>query len=260
MHTNISVSIIGHNEAHLLDACLQSATWADEIVYVDCESSDNSITIAKNYTDKIFSRPNNKNLNINKSFGFEQCTASWIFYLDPDERIPLKTTEWIKKEIINPKANAYYFPRRNHILGKWLKHGAQYPDYQLRLFQKEKARFPCRHVHEHLQIEGKIATCSHPILHYPYPDLKTYIIKYNFYTTFEAEYLFDHPPSNLALINFTCFKPAIRFIKRYILKGGFLDGIPGLICIFFDMINFPMRYFKYLELKYRDKKENEYKT
>jgi glycosyltransferase involved in cell wall biosynthesis len=245
----LSVSIIGHNEASLLDACLESVAWADEIVYVDCESYDNSTAVVKKYTDKIFKQPNNKNLNINKTFGFEQCSAPWILYLDPDERIPPQTAEWIKKEIANPTADAYYFPRKNFILGRWLKHGAQYPDYQLRLFLKERAFFPCRHVHEHLQVDGHIGTSPYPILHYPYPDLKTYINKFNFYTTFEAEYLMHNQPSPLAMAGYLFFKPLMRFLKRYCLKCGFLDGIPGLICIFFDMINFPMRYFKYLELK-----------
>jgi glycosyltransferase involved in cell wall biosynthesis len=252
----IAVSIIGHNEGHLLDACLKSVSWADELIYVDCESSDNSSAVAKKYTEKIFNRPNNKNLNINKTFGFEKCNAPWILYLDPDERIPVATAEWIKQEIANPRADAYYFPRKNHILGKWLKHGAQYPDYQLRLFLKEKASFPCRHVHEHLQVDGKITTSRFPILHFPYPDLTSYIKKFNFYTTFEAEYLLDHPPGQFAMLKYLFFKPGIRFLKRYIIKGGFLDGMPGLVCIFFDMINFPMRYFKFLEFKQARNKDN----
>lgn len=167
--------------------------------------------------------------------------------------MPSETAAWIKREIDKPKANAYYFPRKNYILGKWLKHGAQYPDYQLRLFLKNKASFPCLHVHEHLKVQGKIITCSKPILHYPYPDLITYINKFNFYTTFEAGYLTENPPRPPALIKYTILKPMTRFIKRFIFKCGFLDGIPGFICIFFDMINFPMRYFKYLELKQKEK-------
>jgi glycosyltransferase involved in cell wall biosynthesis len=216
---------------------------------VDCESDDNSIEIAKNFTNKIFRRPNLENLNVNKSFGIEQTTSHWVFYLDPDEIIPEETSTWIREELKNPKYDAYLFPRKNHILGRWLKHGSQYPDYQLRLFKKEKAHFPHKHVHERLQVDGKIGKSIYPMLHYPYPDLDIFLKKFNFYTTFEAKFLLDNHPSKLSSINFIFLKPIFRFFKRYLIKGGFLDGFPGFVAAFFDMINFPVRYFKYIELK-----------
>ena len=93
----ISISIIGHNEAKNLAGCLASLDWADEIIFVDCESEDNSLEIARRFTSKVFSRPNVQNLNINKQFGIDQSTSSWILYLDPDERIPPETEIWIMR-------------------------------------------------------------------------------------------------------------------------------------------------------------------
>jgi len=246
---SISISVIGHNEAQNLARCFESLDWADEIVFVDCESEDDSIKIARKYTDKIFSRRNLENLNINKSFGIEQTVSSWVFYLDPDEIIPEETSSWIQEELLNPRYDAYYFPRKNHILGRWLKHGSQYPDYQLRLFKKDKAHFPLKHVHERLQVDGAIGKSIYAILHYPYPDLDIFLKKFNFYTTFEAKFLLENPPSKLSSVNFVFFKPLCRFLKRYLIKGGFLDGFAGFVTAFFDMINFPVRYFKYIELK-----------
>ncbi len=245
----VTISLIGHNEAENLPQCLESLKWADEIIYVDCESSDNSLEIAREYTDRVFTRPNLRNLNVNKSFGIDQSTSLWVLYLDPDEMIPGQTGQWIKEEINNPTYDAYLFPRKNHILGSWLKHGSQYPDYQLRLFRKDKAHFPCKHVHERLQVDGFTGKSQHPILHHPYPTLETYIKKFNFYTSFEALYLYENPPPKLSGIKFIILKPLSRFVKRYLFNLGFLDGFPGLLAAFFDMINFPMRYFKYLELK-----------
>ena len=245
----ITISIIGHNEAENLPQCLESLKWADEIIYVDCESSDNSLEIAKKYTDRVFTRPNLRNLNVNKSFGIDQSTSLWVAYLDPDEFIPEQTAQWIRKEIKNPAYDAYIFPRKNHILGSWLKYGSQYPDYQLRLFRKDKAHFPCKHVHERLQVDGSTGKSPYPLLHHPYPTLEVCIKKFNFYTSFEALYLYENPPSKLGGIKYLIFKPFSRFIKRYLFYLGFLDGFPGLLAAFFDMINFPMRYFKYLELK-----------
>jgi glycosyltransferase involved in cell wall biosynthesis len=245
----ITISLIGHNEAENLPQCLESLKWADEIIYVDCESSDNSLEIAREYTNRVFTRPNLRNLNINKSFGIDQSNSLWVLYLDPDEIIPGQTAQWIKNEIKNPVNDAYLFPRKNHILGSWLKRGSQYPDYQLRLFRKDRAHFPCKHVHERLQVDGSTGKASYPILHHPYPTLETYIKKFNFYTSFEAIYLYENPPSKLSGIKYILFKPLSRFFKRYLFNLGFLDGFPGLLAAFFDMINFPMRYFKYLELK-----------
>jgi glycosyltransferase involved in cell wall biosynthesis len=246
---SISISIIGYNEAQNLPKCFESISWADEIIFVDCESDDNSLEIAKNYTEKVYSRPNLKNLNINKSFGIEQTTSLWVFYLDPDEIIPDETSNWIMEELKNPAFDAYLFPRKNHILGGWLKHGSQYPDYQLRLFKKDKAHFPCEHVHEKLHVDGTIGKCNYPMLHFPYPDLDVFLKKFNFYTSFEASFLIDNPPSKLSGIDYIFIKPFFRFFKRYFIKGGFLDGFPGFVATFFDMINYPVRYFKYIELK-----------
>ena len=118
--SKISVSIIGYNEAENLGECFKLLSWADEIVFVDCESSDNSVEIVKNFTDRIYGRPNVANLNENKSFGIDQCTHPWILYLDPDERIPKETADWIISEIKNPAFDAYNFPRKNHIfLKRW---------------------------------------------------------------------------------------------------------------------------------------------
>jgi len=247
--SKVSVSIIGYNEAKNLGECLRSLSWANEIVFVDCESSDSSIEVVKQFTDRIYRRPNLTNLNVNKSFGIDQCTHPWVLYLDPDERIPKETADWILGEIKNSSSDAYLFPRKNHILGNWLKHGSQFPDYQLRLFKKEKSHFPCEHVHERLQINGSIGKSEFPIIHFPYPDLETYLEKFNFYTTFEANFLIKNPPGSFAWFKYLIFKPVTRFIKRYFLSRGFLDGFPGFVAAFFDMINFPVRYFKYFEQK-----------
>jgi glycosyltransferase involved in cell wall biosynthesis len=245
----ITVSIIGYNEAENLSRCLPALDWADEIIFVDCESEDNSLEIARRFTSKIFTRPNVRNLNINKQFGIEQSTSSWIFYLDPDEFIPPETVSWIKQTIRDAGHAAYYIPRKNFMMGSWLRHGGQYPDLQLRLFRRGRARFPCKHVHERLEVDGSVGKSSYAFFHHPYPTMQRVIDKFNFYTTFEAIFLLESRPSKFASLNYLMFKPAFRFIKRYIFYGGFMYGYAGFVAAFFDMINFPVRYLKYIELK-----------
>lgn len=247
----ISVSVIGHNEANYLPEFFESLKWADEVVFVDCESTDNSLELAKKFATKVFSRPNLENLNINKTYGIDNTSNTWVMYLDPDEIIPSETVEWILEEIQNPKHDAYLFPRKNHLLGKWLKHGSQYPDYQLRLFRKDKARFPNKHVHEKLEVSGTIGKSLFPMLHYSYPTVESLVRKLNFYSSFEAKNMADDPARKASALNYIFLKPIFRSFKRYFIKGGILDGLPGFIAVFFDAVSYPIRYFKFVQLRKR---------
>ena len=185
----ISVTIIGHNEVDHLRELLPELQWASEIVYVDCESHDQSLAVAKDHGCKVFSRPNNQNLNINKSYSMDQATGEWLFYIDPDERLPAKLVDEIKDAVNDTAHSAFRLNRRNHYFGHWLRHGSQYPDTQLRLFRKGKARFPNKHVHEKLVVEGSIGKLSNDMLHFPYQNISQFLRKFNFYTGEEAVYL-----------------------------------------------------------------------
>ncbi|MFC1561636.1 glycosyltransferase family 2 protein [candidate division KSB1 bacterium] len=258
----LSVSIIGHNEAHCLNRCFNSVKDADEIVYVDCESSDNSVEVARHYTSNIYTKENNPNLNVNKSFGFSKATKDWILYIDPDEIIPRELFDEIKHLLISdPGYDGYYIPRKNHYFGKWLRWGAQYPDYQLRLFRKGKGAFENLHVHEKIKIESKVGHLRNPMLHYPYETVSQFIRKFDFYTTFEANYLAQNSV-NISLtstVKRIIFRPFLRFFKRYFIKLGFLDGFPGLFAAFGDAAVSVTSYVKLWEL-HKSKSGNKDKT
>ncbi|HCJ67177.1 MAG TPA: glycosyltransferase family 2 protein [Elusimicrobia bacterium] len=247
----LSVSIIAHNEAEHLDKCLESISWADEIIVVDCESNDNTVEVARKYTDKIFSRPNLPNLNLNKSFGIGQTKGDWILYLDPDERVSKELKEEILSCIQHPASsiNGYLTPRKNHYLGKWLRWGGQYPDRQLRLFKKGKAKFLCEHVHERIQIDGKIATLKGYLEHYPYSTINELLKKLVFYTDFQVGYLRNKgvKPNLFVAWRYLFWRPGTRFFRRYFLKLGFLDGYPGLLACLHDLLTEIFIYFKLWE-------------
>jgi len=253
----ISVTIIGHNEEDHLRELLPELQWASEIVYVDCESNDQSLAVAKDNGCKVFSRPNNHNLNINKSYSIENASGEWLLYLDPDERLPANLVEEIKYVLKDAKYSAFSINRRNHFFGRWLRYGSQYPDTQLRLFRKGKASFPNKHVHEKLVVEGEIGKLKNDILHFPYQDISQFLRKFNFYTGVEASYLKD-AGLEINILNtlvYTVVKPLSRFIRRYIFKGGFRDGLPGLFCSLFDALNYIVRYFKLWEMNQNKKKK-----
>ena len=247
---NLSITIIGHNEVDHLRELLPLLKWATEIVYVDCESQDGSLEVARKLGCRVFSQPNNTNLNVNKSYAMEQATGDWIFYLDPDERLPELLESEIKAVVQDTTNAAFRLNRRNHYFGNWLRHGSQYPDTQLRLFRKDAAHFPNQHVHEKLVVDGSIGKLNNDMLHFPYLNISQFLSKFDFYTGVEAGYLRDSGVRITAgnTLRFLVLKPFFRFLRRYLLKGGFRDGFPGLFCTIFDALNFVVRYFKLWEM------------
>ena len=247
----LSITIIGHNELGHLQELIPTLHWADEVVYVDCDSIDDSYLFARESGCLVFHQPNNPNLNVNKAFAVENASSDWILYLDPDERIPAALAEEIRQKISHPDSTvAFTVKRKNHYFGKWLKYGSQYPDIQLRLFQKDKAVFPKEHVHERLQVNGIIGNLQEDLLHFPYLTISQFLQKFDFYTTFEANYLQAKgvKPGFANAFRYFFSKPLTRFIRRYFFKLGIKDGWPGLFASLFDSLNFIVRYFKLLEI------------
>lgn len=244
----IAFTLIGHNEAHNLPRTLESVRWADELVYVDCDSSDGSAEVARRYTNKVFHRPNLINLNINKQFAIDQAATDWVFYLDADEVIPPELAAEIRAVIAgDPPENAFKLPRRNHFFGRWVRYGGQYPDTQLRLFRRGTARFPCRHVHERIQVQGAVGTLRQAMDHYTCETVPVALRKMDFNSTFNAQQMARaglRPTAGLAL-RFLVAKPLSRFLRRYLLKGGFRDGWPGLVVAGIDSVDFAFRLFKF---------------
>jgi len=243
----IAFTISGHNEAHLLKNALESVKWADELVYVDCDSLDNSIEVAKAYTEKVYSRPNLLNLNVNKTFGMEKAETDWIFFLDCDEVISPALAEEIKRVInSNPEENAFWLPRRNYYFGKLLKKGNKYPDEQLRLFRRGKAHFPLVQQHEKLVIEGSTGLLTEAMDHYTLDSPGQAIRTLNFRSDCDALRLinagFTHSKRNA--FNFVVYKPFKRLTNYYIKKRGYKEGMYGLMAFIFYALEFPMSYFK----------------
>ncbi|GAB4273290.1 MAG: glycosyltransferase family 2 protein [Candidatus Rifleibacteriota bacterium] len=247
----IGISLIAYNEEKQIANALKSALFADDIVVVNCESTDNTVKEVKKFEKvRLFNRPNNKNLNVNKSFGFEQLNTDWIFYLDPDEIITPELAKEIREAINSQKYNAYKLPRKNIFFGRWLAHGSQYPDIQLRLFKNGHARFANKHVHEMLEVNGAIGMLTNPFEHHPYPELNDYIRKMNFYTSFQADFWLKNgmKPTTFNTLRYMFFRPYFRLMRRYIFKQGFRDGWQGFVAAVGDAFQNVASFGKFLEL------------
>ncbi len=223
----LSFAIIARNEEKNLPRTLESIkNWGAEIVVIDADSSDKTATIAKQYTDNVYHRPNQAQLNINKMEAFKQCTREWIFYLDADEEMtPALRTE-IETAITKSDHAGYWVPRKNIIFGQWLRFGGNYPDYGLRLFQRAKGQFACEHVHEHLQVDGSVGTLREPFNHYTYEDIEQWIKKMDFYTSLEASLLLKNQKNPWVHI---LIRPPYKFFKQYIWLRGIGDGQLGFV-------------------------------
>ena len=249
-HSLISAVIITKNEEHNLRECLKSVDWADEIVVVDAESRDRTQEIAREFTGQIFVRPW-PGFGAQKNFGIDQAGSEWILILDADERVSPELKEEIQNLLSSWSAKgpvAFDVPRRNIFYGKWVRWGGAYPDRQIRLFRKGKARYNDVEVHENLLISGEVGTLRGHFEHYTERKIVDHFRKFNLYTTLAAREKGKVQPQVQwyhLLIN-----PLVVFLKTYLLRKGFRDGIRGLIfAVFASMYTF-VKYAKLWEILY----------
>lgn len=245
----LSVAMLAYNEEKLIGETLKACSFVDEIVVVDAESTDRTADICREYGATVITRPNIPMLNINKNIAIDACHGEWVILLDADERITPESREEILRTIANPKFDSYLFPRLNHILGKGMRWGWVYPDYQLRLFRRGKFRFEEQHIHERLAGEGKFGILKHPLMHETYPEADMLIRKLQFNAKWEAGNAWRkgvRPSAGLAW-KWLFWKPFSRTLERYFLKLGFLDGFAGVTSCVFDSMNFVMRFLYLVE-------------
>jgi hypothetical protein len=225
----LSVTIIARNEEAQIGDCLESVRWADEIIVVDTGSVDRTIELCRKYTPHVDSRPW-EGYAPAKNAALELATGDWILSLDADERV----SDGLRQEIAALQqqpmvtlATGYALPRRNYLWGRWLRYGGLYPDYQIRLFKRGKGAFKSRRVHESLAVDGRVERLQHPIEHHSYQGISDVIQRLDRYTDLAALDL--HDQGQAFRITALIMRPLGRFLRNYVLKQGWRDGLPGLI-------------------------------
>jgi glycosyltransferase involved in cell wall biosynthesis len=221
----LSVCVITSAEEERIRACLESVAWADEIVVVDAESSDKTVTIARELTDRVLVRPW-PGFAAQKNFALDQATGDWILSLDADERVTPELRAAIERVLAEDgPAAGYFVPRRNIFWGQWVRHGKLYPDWQLRLFRRGAGRFVEHRVHESVQVRGPRARLDAPLLHLSYRDLTDFVARSNRYASLAAEeWIASGRGVSAADI---VLRPLGRFLSMYVVHAGFLDGWRG---------------------------------
>ena len=224
---SLSVIIIARNEARRIEACLQSARFAEEIVLVDSGSTDDTVAIARKYADRVV-ETEWRGYGPTRQLALELATGDWVLWLDADESVPPSLRDEILDVVDTGKHAGYHIARKTLFLGHWIRHCGWYPGYVLRLFRRgADPRFTDDEVHESLRIRGAIGYLKHPMIHDTDPTLHHYLSKFNSFTSLGARQLYLSG-RRFRLTDLVC-RPIFTLLKMYVLKRGFLDGLPGFI-------------------------------
>jgi glycosyltransferase involved in cell wall biosynthesis len=222
----VSVTIITLNEEKNISRAIQSVRWADETLVVDSGSTDRTVEIARSLGAKVVSNPW-PGYGQQKNFAQNQAAHDWILNIDADEEVPPALARAIEETLRSGDAHGYYFPRKTFYLGKWIRHGGWYPNYLVRLANRKHASWTEPSVHEELKVQGATRAIEEPLLHYTFSSIQEQIQTNLRYARLGSERLKERgqTPSFLKLV----WKPIGKFIETYLIKRGFLDGLPGFI-------------------------------
>jgi glycosyltransferase involved in cell wall biosynthesis len=239
--------IICKNEEDSIEECLKSISWCDEIVVVDSGSTDKTIEIAKKYTDKIFFNEW-KGFSEQRKFALTKVSNEWVFVLDADERCTDELASEIKTVLsfTDFKSKGFYIPRKSFFLNKWVKHCGWYPDYKLRLFDKNFVKISDRLVHEGYEVNAETNKLKNDILHYTVNSISEFTEKINHYSSLSA---LEKANKKKITFLYLFFIPSFEFAKKFIFQAGFLDGITGLMVSYFHMITKLLTYMKMREIQ-----------
>lgn len=254
----VTVIVAARNEARNLPRCLESLRSAAEIYVIDSQSSDETVEIARAYGAKVVQFHYQGGWPKKRQWALDTLplACNWVFLVDADEALTPELEEEIRRAIQNPAFNGYHVSLRMHFLGRELRHcGASF--YKLSLFRRGKGHFECRlkeqdnsmcdmEVHEHVVVEGKTGKLKNPLQHHNVDSLSRYILKHDQYSNWEARvWLNGETNSELAASPFGTQaqrrrwlkkrflripgSPVLYFFYKYVVRLGFLDGVPGLI-------------------------------
>ena len=241
----LSVAIIAQDEGENITDCLRSVAFAEQIVLVDSGSSDDTVSIARQFGCDVYEEPWRGGFGLQKQFAIDQCRYAWILVLDADERIPPETASVLRQifQSSDQKIAGYSFPRKNYFQGRWIRHAGWWPDRIVRLFRKGYGGMSPARVHEGVEVCGAVVPLDAPIVHCTESNLSKILLKIDRYSTLGAEEAYRKGQKTTAAAAY--FRAAFTFIQDYILRLGALDGAQGLTLAVTDSVN---KFFKYAKL------------
>jgi glycosyltransferase involved in cell wall biosynthesis len=224
----VAAVVLARDEEANLSDCLQSVAWADRLcVLLDPRTTDRSAQIAAGLGAEVREHPF-ADFASQRNAALEAFEADWVFFIDADERCTSELAAEIRSAVQHPTIVGWWVPRRNFIWGRWIRHAGWYPDHQLRLLKRGRARYdPAREVHEVVVLDGSAGYLEHPFVHHNYATVGQFMRKQDHYAHYEARVLvregISPRPHSLLL------QPAREFTRRYLSLRGYRDGLHGLL-------------------------------
>ncbi len=243
----ISASIIVRNEEDNIVALCETLDWADEIVIVDSDSTDRTVELARRYTDRVFNRPF-QGYKDKHQYADAQTTGDWIFWIDADERVTPELRAAIaalRQRDEKTLPDGFRIARRTFYQERWIRHSGWYPDYQMRLYRKAASYWDGVAPHETARVRGVVETLPGEFLHYTKRDLSEHHRVLDSYTSLAASHLVGQGRRARALDLFIL--PIAAFLRTWVIKQGFRDGVPGLIIAMFTAYSVFLKYAKLWE-------------
>lgn len=241
--TGLTVTVITKNEGNAIRTCLKSVDWADEIIIVDSGSTDNTLEICREFTDRITSTdwPGHGE---QRNRAARQASNEWILALDADEHVTPESRDEIRAVLADPGDRvAFRMPRLSSFCGRYMHHSGWWPDYITRLYRRDRAQFNAELIHDHLIPNGPVGKLTHPLLHESYDDLEDVLQKLDNYSTDGAKVLKQR--GRTAGLSTAILHGLWSFFYTYIGRAGFLDGKEGFMLA---VSNGEVTYYKYLKL------------
>jgi glycosyltransferase involved in cell wall biosynthesis len=241
----LTVTVITRNESANILAALESVSWADEIVVVDSNSTDDTVALARQRTDRIFVR-DWPGYSAQKNFAARQASHDWILSLDADERVTPALADEIHVLLRGePPSRGYRIPRVSFYLGKWIRSTDWYPDDQLRLYDRRVATWEGE-VHEGVEVKGGVGRLLSDLEHVPYRDISHHLQTIDRYTSLAARQMLERRKTvgvaGLAL------RPVGAFLRNYLVRGGWRDGSVGFVVSVLNSYYVFLKFAKLWEL------------
>jgi glycosyltransferase involved in cell wall biosynthesis len=248
----VSAIVVCFNEEENIGACLESLAWCDEIIVVDSFSTDRTVEICRRYTERVIQRAW-AGYRDQKAFAHSQATKEWVLLVDADERVTPELREEIGRALARHQndCSAYALPRLVFFLNRWWRRGGWYPDYDVRLFRRERATWGGSDPHEKILVDGKIRRLRNPLHHFTYRDIEDHLERINRFTSISARE--QRKSGQRWRLADALLRPAARFFRSYFLKRGFMEGFAGFYVAVTAAVYVFLKYAKLWQLEAEDK-------
>jgi glycosyltransferase involved in cell wall biosynthesis len=250
----ISAIVVCFNEEDRIQECLESLSWCDELVVVDSYSTDRTPEICRRYTERFVQRPW-AGYRDQKAYAHSQTTNEWVLLVDADERVPAPLQQEILQTLAADagRCAAYAVPRLVFYLGRWWRRGGWYPDYDVRLFKRERAKWGGDEPHERILVDGPVGRLRHALHHYSYRSMEDHLQRINRFTSISSKEL--KTGGERWRLRDALFRPGARFFYSYLVKRGFLEGFGGFYVAVTAAVYVFLKYAKLWELELEEKKK-----